>query len=76
MSETKIQRARKYAYHFFFRRMIPLEFLEPTGKNPPYHVKISNLGQLLPGRSNGLDIICNGILNGDNFIYPAERFDL
>ncbi len=76
MSETKIQRARKYAYHFFFRRMIPLEFLEPTGKNPPYHVKISNLDQLLPGRSNGLDIICNGILNDDNFIYPAEKFDL
>jgi hypothetical protein len=23
------ERARKYAYHYFFRRMIPLEFVQP-----------------------------------------------
>ncbi len=73
MNEDKIRRARKYAYHFFFRRMIPLEFFEPTGANPPYRINLHDLDQLLPGRSKGLDVICNGILDGNDFIYPAEK---
>ena len=73
MSEEKRQRARRYAYHFFFRRMIPLKFIEPTKKNPPYRLSIGDLEELLPGRSLGLDVICNGILTGSDFIYPAER---
>jgi hypothetical protein len=67
LSETLIQRARRYAYHFFFRRMIPLPFA-PW----PSALQLSGLDDLLPGRSVGLDVICNGILNGDEFIYPAE----
>lgn len=76
MSEDKISRARKYAFHFFFRRMIPLEFLEPTKNNPPYRVNLSGLDDLMPGGSLGLDIICNGILFGTDFIYPAETISL
>ena len=75
MNNAKIHRARKYAYHFFFRRMIPLKFLAPTKRNPPYRVNINSLQELLPGRSEGLDVICNGILNGTDFIYPAERLE-
>jgi len=70
LSEAVTLRARKYAYHFFFRRMIPLEFLTPTW--PSYRLQLSGIDELLPGRSVGLDVICNGILNGDEFIYPAE----
>lgn len=73
MSEAQIERARKYAYHFFFRRMIPLEFMEPTNANPPHKIKLSGLPDLLPGRSRGLDVICEGVLNGTDFIYPAEQ---
>jgi Capsule polysaccharide biosynthesis protein len=72
LSEPMIQRARKYAYHYFFRRMIPLPFMVPTGSWPPYELKLSGLDDLLPGRSVGLDVICDGILNGGEFIYPAE----
>src|SRR5215475_1599377 len=72
LSEPMIQRARKYAYHYFFRRMIPLPFMVPTGDWPPYELKLSSLDDLLPGRSVGLDVICDGILNGSEFIYPAE----
>lgn len=72
LSEAVTQRARKYAYHFFFRRMLPLPFMAPTGAWPPYEVKLSTIDDLSPGRSVGLDVICNGILNGDEFIYPAE----
>ena len=72
LSEAVVQRARKYAYHFFFRRMIPLPFMEPTGAWPPYEVKLSTIDDLAPGQSVGLDVICDGILNGGEFIYPAE----
>ncbi|MCG6908380.1 MAG: capsule biosynthesis protein [Desulfobacteraceae bacterium] len=67
------ERARKYAYHFFFRRMIPLAFFEPTGKQPPYRLAVRRFDALKPGNSRGLDTICDGILKGDDFIYPAER---
>jgi len=72
LSESLTNRARKYAYHFFFRRMIPLSFMEPTGKWPPYRLQIQSLDNLLPNCNPGLDVICDGILNGTEFIYPFE----
>ncbi|RJQ40553.1 MAG: capsule biosynthesis protein [Dehalococcoidia bacterium] len=74
LEEATINRARKYAYHFFFRRMIPLEFMAPTGTRPIYQNRLSSLEELLPGRSRGLDVICDGILEGKDFIYPAEEY--
>ena len=72
MIPEQILKAKKYAFHFFFRRMIPVECLEQTRGIPPYKISLSTLGDLMPGRSEGLDVICNGILNGSEFIYPAE----
>lgn len=72
LDKRTIERARKYAYHFFFRRMIPLECMEPTGTHPPFRLKLNDLNGLMPGRSNGLDVICKGILEGSEFIYPEE----
>jgi Capsule polysaccharide biosynthesis protein len=74
LSEAVTQRARKYAYHYFFRRMIPLPFMVPTSGWPPFKVEVSRIDELMPGRSAGLDVICNGILKGDEFIYPAELY--
>jgi hypothetical protein len=71
--ETR-SRALKYAYHFFYRRMIPLGFMEPTGAWPPYRPAIDSLEQLMPGVDLGLDHICDGIMKGTPFVYPAERF--
>jgi hypothetical protein len=73
LNQALTQRARKYAYHFFFRRMIPLSFMEPSTGPAPYRLEIQSLDQLLPGREVGLDVICDGILEGTEFIYPAER---
>lgn len=66
-------KALKYAYHFFFRRMIPLGFMKPTGAWPPYCPDIDSLEGLMPGEDKGLDVICDGIMNGSAFIYPAEE---
>jgi hypothetical protein len=74
MSAEMTARARKYAYHFFFRRMIPVTQVAPTGlKEPQFRVNLSGLEDLLPGRGLGLDVICDGILKGTPFQYPAEQ---
>jgi hypothetical protein len=75
LDDATTRRARMYAYHFFLRRMIPLPFVKPAeGKAVPYTVEIEGLKDLLPGRDPGLDVICDGILTGTPFVYPAERF--
>jgi hypothetical protein len=76
MTEAETTRARKYAYHFFFRRMIPLEPMEPTGGNPPYRMRIDSLDALCPGKSAGLDLICDGILRGTDFVYDGPDPEL
>lgn len=68
-----LQRARKYAYHFFFRRMIPLTMFQPVEGWPPYQLALNGLETLLPDQNQGLDVVCQGILEGTPFVYPAER---
>ena len=63
--------ADRYAYHFFFRRMIPLPFIR-VWKTGHFRAEIKNKQELAPGIWPGLDTICDGILNGSPFIYPAE----
>lgn len=72
LDQSIVERARKYAYHFFFRRMIPVGFMEPTGEWPPYRAAPDSLDQLERGRDPGLGVICDGILTGREFIFPAE----
>ena len=71
LSEAQIRRARRYAYHFFFNRMIPLPFIEPKAGYPIYRLKLERLQHLLPGESEGLDTICNGILGRAPFVLNA-----
>ena len=76
LDEPTRDRALKYAYHFFFRRMIPLASVRERKGWPPFEVSINGLHDLVPGKSLGLDVICDGILSGTPFIYPAEeQFD-
>lgn len=74
LSEEARQRGLKYAFHFFFRRFIPINLIKPSeGKGGSYKLNINSLEDLLPGRDKGLDVICNGIMNGSEYIYPAEN---
>ena len=68
LDEGQLARARRYAYHFFFNRMIPLPFVEPKAGHPLYRLKLESLDQLLPGASQGLDTICEGILGRAPFV--------
>ncbi len=73
LDESTIHRARKYAFHFFFRRMIPIDCLAVVKGWPPYRLDLRGLDSVRPGRDPGLDVVCEGILFGTDFIFPAER---
>ena len=72
LSQQDLIRARKYATHFFFRRMIPVSFIS-WKEGFKFNIDITNLNQLRPGNFTGLDVICDGILNGTAFTYPIEK---
>jgi hypothetical protein len=73
LDDAIMTRARKYAFHFFFRRMIPLEILRPVGGPALFSMGFERIEALLPGRSKGLDVICDGILKGTDFVFKAEE---
>jgi len=68
-----VEAAQKYAYHFFFRRMMPLPFLEKVSSNLFFTPNIGLADDLAEGRSPALDLMCDAVLDGRPFIYPAER---
>jgi hypothetical protein len=69
LSEEQVRTARKYAYHFFFRRMIPIKSLKPAKVFGPYAVRVSSLEELMPGSDPGLDVICEGVLCNSSFVF-------
>ena len=71
LSPQQVERARRYAFHYFFRRMIPLQALDPEGGFPP-KINITSLEDLAPGHDRGLDCICKGILEGSEFLYEPD----
>jgi hypothetical protein len=56
--------------------MIPLPFIEPKAGYPIYRLKLETLQHLLPGRSQGLDTICDGILGNGTFVLNDEQFSV
>ncbi len=66
-----VARARRYAWHFFDRRMIPVRSVRPAAGRPLYRVAARSLDALRPGADPGLDTICRGILERRAFIHSA-----
>ncbi len=73
LSAQKRRRARMYAYNYYFRRSIPISFAEPVKNWPPIKMQVDSLRQLTPGANLAIDVICDGILEGKDFLYPAEE---
>lgn len=69
------ERALRYAYHFFFRCMIPIDQARPRAGWPPFEIATRKAEDLRPGKDPGLDIVCEGILEGTPFLWPAEKED-
>ena len=73
LDEATTRRARQYAYHFFFRRMVPLSFMTPTGTDPVFMTSLSSAQDMRAGADAGLDLLLNGILDGEPFVYLTDR---
>ena len=72
LADEHVARARRYAWHFFFNRMIPLPFIDPKAGYPIYRLKLERLEELMPGASAGLDTICDGILGKGPFVLQEK----
>ena len=51
--------------------MIPLPFISPA-ENAKFQLELGELRELRSGTFPGLDVVCDGILNGSSFVFPAE----
>jgi len=71
MSPAEVELARRYAYHFFFRRMIPLPLIASPAQFQ-FHLAVDELSQLEAGVTSGLDTICDGILSGAPFEISSD----
>lgn len=67
----RLVRARKYAYHFFYRRMLDFPFINSKEKFR-FGLDVESLADLEAGRQKGLDNICDGILTGSPFVHTAD----
>lgn len=69
MDDESIERALKYAHHFFFRRMIPVHLFRQGPGWPPFEFSGSSFAEIEAGADPGLDCICEGILSGTPFVF-------
>jgi hypothetical protein len=65
-----LELARRYAYLFYFRKMIPLDELLEETTFGQMRLKVSGPDDLLPGYNRVMDTLCNAILNGQSFLNP------
>jgi hypothetical protein len=68
LSKDKIEMAKRYAYHLFFRRMIQVKFARKNRHLVPFAYKVNSLNELGVGADSGLDTICDGIISGRPFL--------
>jgi hypothetical protein len=70
MTADQVELARRYAFAFFFRRMIPFTLVRSVeGRLAPLP---TSADELLPGQDPYLDFICDRILSGGDFVLPSE----
>jgi hypothetical protein len=56
--------------------MMPLRFLKKVASGLFFTPDIASADALAEGQDSALDLICEAILEGRPFIYPAERLGL
>src|SRR3989339_229599 len=61
MDTEQLRLARKYAYHFFYRRGVYLPFLDISKDSISFRLGIKRISELSQGKSIGLDVLCDGI---------------
>lgn len=62
LKDSAISRARTYAYHYYFRRLVPFPYLVSWDWHNLKEIALKSLDELVPGRDKCLDLIVDGIL--------------
>jgi len=62
IDDVKLDRAKKYAYHFFFKRMIYLPFFKLNPVTNKSNIEVNDVMDLTHGKNQNLDTICDGII--------------
>jgi hypothetical protein len=76
LDDERTVRAQKYAYHFFFRRMIPMPGLKRGGvRGAPYEITPMKPESFAPGTYASLDCVVSGILDGTPFALEKSKQD-
>lgn len=68
-SADEVERARRYAYTFFFRTLIPFPAMDVRSGRV---ARVPGVAQLAPGADPYLDMICDRIVDGGEFAVPEE----
>jgi hypothetical protein len=69
MTPERIERAKKYAYHYFFRRTMQVSSLESIQNAwPPFKVSKKSLENLIDNNDKGLEVMSQCIINNNKFI--------
>jgi len=73
--KVDILRAKKYAYHFFFRRMIPIKSIIEKPMHWPNFDINKNLAKILNDKSDpGLEKIIKCFEDGNDFVFDDENY--
>lgn len=62
--------ARRY-FHLFFARYHVSMGWTTSPLDPPYRLRLTSVDELMPGRNAAVDLVCDGILNGRQILWPA-----
>ena len=74
LDPARTSRAQTYAYHFFFRRMIPIPaMMKADLPGLPFVIMPTPLDEFMTGGSVSLDLICRGIIAGAPFVFDAAK---
>lgn len=75
IDEKRLILAKKYAFHFFFRRTIKVNSIyDKKNKNPNIGIKENVVELLNSGEDPGIEMIIDSIIGGNDFIFKAEEY--
>lgn len=72
--EEKLDIALQYAHYYYFRKMIdlPMETFNAGVAGAGKELKFDSIADIAQGKHEGMDVLCNGIMNLKPFYIGAE----
>ena len=72
MNENQVELARRYAYMFFFRNLLPIKLFGTHSLWNVSHYNVSNVEEIMPGSNPYLDLAINSMVGEGDFTIPRH----